>query len=138
MGAQSSIEYKMTFEDIQRKIEKPGSCIIINTLPTDMQTCIIPTTVNCNDEERIINELLNSNNETEIVIYGINNNDESCMKKYFQLQKLGFTKIYIYIGGMFEWMMLQDIYGPELFPTTSQELDIMRYKPAPASLLNVR
>ena len=29
---------------------------------------------------------------------------------------------------MFEWLLLQDIYGNELFPTTSKELDILKYK----------
>ena len=30
---------------------------------------------------------------------------------------------------MFEWLCLQDIYGDELFPTTSRELDIYKYRP---------
>jgi hypothetical protein len=29
---------------------------------------------------------------------------------------------------MFEWLLLQDIYGKELFPTTKKELDLLRYK----------
>jgi len=37
--------------------------------------------------------------------------------------------IYIYPGGIFEWLCLQDIYGDELFPTTKKELDILKYKP---------
>ena len=49
-------------------------------------------------------------------------------KKYEQLVGLGFTNVYIYVGGMFEWLLLQDIYGQDLFPTTSKELDILKYK----------
>ena len=30
---------------------------------------------------------------------------------------------------MFEWLMLQDIYGEKEFPTTKRELDILKYKP---------
>jgi hypothetical protein len=45
-----------------------------------------------------------------------------------QLQSLGFNKIYIYSGGLFEWMLLQDIYGKDLFQTTSIEVDILKYK----------
>jgi hypothetical protein len=30
---------------------------------------------------------------------------------------------------MFEWLLLQDIYGAASFPTTSKELDILKYKP---------
>ena len=37
--------------------------------------------------------------------------------------------VFIYSGGMFEWLCLQDIYGNELFPTTKKELDILKYKP---------
>ena len=60
----------------------------------------------------------------------MNNNDESVIRKYKQLVSLGFQNIYIYLGGMFEWLLLQDIYGNDNFPTTSRELDIMKYKPS--------
>ena len=30
---------------------------------------------------------------------------------------------------MFEWLLLQDIYGNDNFPTTSKDLDILKYKP---------
>jgi len=33
---------------------------------------------------------------------------------------------------LFEWLLLQDIYGSEEFPTTSHELDILKYKPMSA------
>ena len=49
-------------------------------------------------------------------------------EKYNQLVQLGFTNISVYIGGLFEWMLLQDIYGDTSFPTTSKQLDILRYK----------
>ena len=49
--------------------------------------------------------------------------------KYEQLVKLGFINVYIYSGGMFEWLCLQDIYSSDLFPTTKKELDILKYKP---------
>ena len=42
--------------------------------------------------------------------------------------ELGFTNIYIYAGGLFEWLCLQDIYGSSSFPTTKKELDILKYK----------
>ena len=29
---------------------------------------------------------------------------------------------------MFEWLLLQEIYGDENFPTISRELDILKYK----------
>ena len=30
---------------------------------------------------------------------------------------------------MFEWLMLQEIYGEENFPTTTRLLDLLKYKP---------
>jgi len=40
---------------------------------------------------------------------------------------LGFLNIYVYLGGIFEWLLLQDIYGDEEFPTTSKIIDILKY-----------
>ena len=52
------------------------------------------------------------------------------IKKWEQLQTLGFKNVYIYAGGLFEWLCLQDIYGEEEFPTIGAELDILKYRPA--------
>jgi hypothetical protein len=35
----------------------------------------------------------------------------------------------MYTGGLFEWMLLQDIYGDAEFPTTSRELDVLKFRP---------
>ena len=45
-----------------------------------------------------------------------------------ETRKLGFQNVYIYVGGLFEWVLLQDIYGMEDFPTTKQERDHLKYK----------
>ena len=37
------------------------------------------------------------------------------LKKYRQLVDLGFSNVYIYTGGLFEWLLLQDIYGSTNF-----------------------
>ena len=47
---------------------------------------------------------------------------------YNQLKQLGFTNIYVYPGGIFEWLCLQDIFGTELFKTKGQELNILKFK----------
>ena len=62
------------------------------------------------------------------MIYGKNCNDEKLISKYKQLIDLGFINVNIYAGGMFEWLLLQDIYGDDNFPTTSRELDILKYR----------
>jgi hypothetical protein len=72
----------------------------------------------------------------KIIIYGRNCNDEKIYSKYSQLNSLGFYNLYVYCGGLFEWLMLQDIYGRDEFPTTKKELDILKYKPSKA--LNIQ
>ena len=140
MGNKTS-QIKISFDEVQNKIKGANgtaianitTCIFINTLPENKQACLIPTTTVSSDEEGTINKLLKNNSDVEIIIYGMNNNDESVIRKYKQLVSLGFQNIYIYLGGMFEWLLLQDIYGNDNFPTTSRELDIMKYKPSKKS-----
>jgi len=133
----------VNFEDVQRCIRnRNNQFIILNTLPPNLQSCLISSTINANEEESMINQILSSNNNSwfpsshknnignvTIIIYGKNNNEQNVFNKYNQLQTLGFSQVYIYPGGMFEWLLLQDIYGESEFPTTSRELDILRYKP---------
>ena len=68
------------------------------------------------------------NKNVNIIIYGMNCNDESIYKKYSQLMNLGFVNIGVYVGGMFEWLLLQDIYGNDYFKTTTVENDFLKYK----------
>ena len=130
MGNQiSSSINRLNFEDIQEAIKNKDKYIIINTLEANNQYCLIPNTIDFKQEETIINHLMTSNPEKNIIIYGKNTNDMSIYDKYEQLIKLGFRNVYIYPGGMFEWLCLQDIYSHELFPTSKKELDILKYKP---------
>ena len=126
MGNTKSVQ-KVNFEDIQflLKNKKP---ILINTLDQTDQTCLIKGTISIMEEEQVINSYMKKNINVTIVIYDKNSNSEKLLKKYNQLLSLGFYNIYIYPGGLFEWLCLQDIYGFENFPTTSKELDILRYK----------
>jgi hypothetical protein len=135
MGNSQSIT-KINYEDMQNIINKPEFYLIINTLPNNEQNCLIFNTVNADNEENDVNTCLKENKNVKIVIYGKNSNDETVQKKVQQLTTLGFNSIYIYSGGLFEWLLLQDIYGTQLFPTTSTELDILKYKSP--SLINIR
>jgi len=131
MGNQSSSIQRLNFEDIQYANANTNKYIIINTLPISEQSCLIPNTIHFSNEESIINDLVSTiNNDKYIIIYGRNSNDMSIYDKYEQLTKLGFINIFIYPGGIFEWLCLQDIYSNELFPTTKKELDILKYKPS--------
>jgi hypothetical protein len=127
MGNAASIR-KINCEDMQKACKNTNNYIIINTLDTSMQKCLILNTTKIENEEALINSIIKKTKNKNIIIYGRNCNDEKVYKKYEQLVSLGFTNVYVYIGGMFEWLLLQDIYGSELFPTTSNELDILKYK----------
>ena len=131
MGNKVLSSIKLNYEDIQYllKLKDKEKYILINTLDNSEQECLILNTVRSDKEEYIINSLLNKNKSYKIIIYGKNCNDEKIFNKYNQLISLGFNNVYIYIGGLFEWLLLQDIYGEIEFPTTKKELDILKYKP---------
>lgn len=130
MGNTQSISIKLNYEDIQYLLQHPSGYLLINTLPNHEQSCLIPRTVNIHEEETIINACIKTRlSDVKIVIYGKNCNDDKIYHKYQQLKSLGFTHVYMYIGGLFEWLLLQDIYGEKEFPTTSKELNILKYKP---------
>jgi len=122
---------KLSFEDIQFAIQHHEQFIIINTLPTHEQSCLIKSTISHKEEEPTINGLLQHYGlaEKKIIIYGRNNIDETVTAKYDQLTNLGFQSVYLYVGGLFEWLILQDIYGKDEFPTTTYMLDLLKYKP---------
>jgi hypothetical protein len=127
MGNTQSMK-KINYEDMQSVIKNPEIYLIINTLPPSEQQCLIVNTTLASDEEILINKFMKENKSIRIIIYGKNCNDESINKKYQQLYSLGFYNLFVYLGGMFEWLMLQDIYGKDLFPTTKKELDLLKYK----------
>ena len=118
---------KVGYERIQRLT---NNSILLNTLENINQDILIINTLVSSSEEDYINNLIqNRDYSKEIVIYGKNSCDESVIQKYIQLKNYGFINLLIYAGGLFEWLLLQDIYGDELFPTTNKTLDILRYKP---------
>ena len=129
MGQKHSYIKKVNFEDIKQIVKNPKKFILINTLKIDDQTCLISGTIDVNKEEGVINNCLKHKKNVKIILYGKNSNEISLFKKYEQLINLGFTNVYLYPGGLFEWLCLQDIYGYEEFPTTTKELDILKFKP---------
>ena len=129
MGNTSSIVSQyVSYEDVQ-EIIKNKRCILINTLFVDEQSCLIKNTLSIDKEIQSMNKLLDTLDYDKICIYGKNYMDKSIYKKYNQLKKLYCQNIYIYSGGLFEWLTLQDIFGKENFPTNKIELDILKYKP---------
>jgi len=139
MGNSYSMK-KINYEDMQTVVKNPELYMLINTLPVNSQECLISTTVSVDKEEAIINKYLKENRGIKIIVYGKNCNDELVDKKYQQLLSLGFNNVYAYMGGLFEWLLLHDIYGKELFPVNNanaskKNIDILKFKPPP--LLNI-
>jgi len=134
MGNSQSIK-KINYEDMQTVIKNSEIYLLINTLPSTNQECLIINTVSIDQEEAIINKYMKENRSIRIIIYGKNCNDEQVDTKYQQLVSLGFYNVFIYRGGIFEWLLLQDIFGKDLFPTNKKELDILKYKAPP--VLNI-
>ena len=129
MGQNHSYIKKVNFEDIKQIVKNPNKFILINTLKINNQNCLITGTIDVKKEEVVINNCLKHKKNVKIILYGKNSNEVSLFKKYEQLTNLGFTNVYLYPGGLFEWLCLQDIYGYEEFPTTTKELDILKFKP---------
>jgi hypothetical protein len=131
----SGSKNRINFEDVQAIVSGSGSngnMIMISTLPTEFQKCVIRGTIPAENEEVLMNNIISGKDvrgdNITVVVYGKNAADETVTEKYDQLIKLGMPRVCIYTGGMFEWLLLQDVYGAELFPTTGNELDILRYR----------
>jgi len=125
MGLEQSVIQYASFEDIKKTTE--NNYILINTLPSTEQNCLINNTVSIENEVTSVEQAIKD--KSIIIIYGYNTNDSTIYKKYKQIrQQLRHIKVFIYAGGMFEWLLMQDIYGKDEFITTSNELDIIKYK----------
>lgn len=135
--------FKVGFEEVSQTIQKKQG-FVINTLSSEKQGCLIHGSLTVDQEIAEINDLLeNGDFQTKIIIYGLNHTDETVIKKHTQLCSMGFQQVRVYLGGMFEWLLLQDIYGNEQFPTTNPPpADILSYclgvrsKMAPSRLLH--
>ena len=127
MGNSISLTRNINFEDMQFSINEKKT-LIINTLDAHQQSCLIAGTLDIDREIELLNAQLKKNKDVQVIIYGMNATDKTCVKKYEQLMKLGFWNVYIYVGGLFEWLLLQDVYGADLFPTTAVKVDLLKYK----------
>ena len=91
--------------------------ILIHTMD-NKQHLLIHGTLTADCEEEAINFAIDKNEFNKlIVVYGKNTQSlDSLVKKQKQLAALGFKNVKMYIGGLFEWALLQDIYGSKEFP----------------------
>jgi hypothetical protein len=112
----NGISNLVNFEKL-KEMQKEGATMI-HTMDESEKVLIVGTVVAEKEIEKI-NKMISKNDyEKDIIIYGRNCHEyEKLMKKQKQLASLGFKNVYIYLGGMFEWLLLQDVYGPKEFPT---------------------
>jgi len=113
---------KISPEEMQTILKTPDKYIIIHTLTSEYQDYIIPGTVQDTREESIINEMLTRIDipDKPIIVYGKNARDETPVTKTKQLKSLGLHDLSIYSGGMFEWLLLNEVYGDTEFPVQVQ------------------
>ena len=114
------------YYEVKDRIRK--DIILLNTMPMNRQDCLIKGTMKANYEEDYMNQLLKTNKNKEIILYGLHHTDLSVIKKYNQLKKLGFKNVHIYFGGMFEWLLLQEVFGTINFEIDGSLKDIIDYK----------
>jgi hypothetical protein len=120
------------FEDVKYALRHSSQIVLINTLSNLEQGTLIYGTLPYDKEESIINQWLEKRQtHIHMILYGKHSTDDSAVKKQKQLVALGFTKVFVYVGGLFEWLLLQDIYGTTEFPTTTPCKDILKYRPPP-------
>jgi hypothetical protein len=122
---QSSSYPRCSFQELQ---QKKGEFILINTLPLTKQNFLIHGTIPGVQESERINEYIYKNKKIEIIIYGLDYQDLSVYKKFAQLKSLGFVNVFIYMGGLFEWALLQEVYGTNFktFGVLSDPLDVYK------------
>ena len=124
------------FEDVKHAIRLgPAKFILINTFEQDF---MIQGTVSSEREEIVINAQLTDYTKPDvpIIIYGRNSCDDSVDLKEKQMRALGLDDIYVYRGGMFEWLLMGDVFGTDMFPVSKRDLgtvkgtvDILKYAP---------
>ena len=126
----SSVKEYVGFEDIKHAIRNTREFILINTLPSNEQDVLIFGTLPCDREEVTINEQISNYRTPDlpVIVYGRNCSDTTVVQKQEQLTSLGVKDVYLYMGGMFEWLLMQDVYGFDEFPTTTKICDILKFR----------
>lgn len=127
MGGLLSKEHSPLIGYRELKTYIKSGATIINTLPLDQQGVLIRGTTTASNEIDVVNRSLQES-DSVICVYGRNCYDNSVFEKYKQLRDLNARNVFVYNGGMFEWLLLNDIYGEGLFPTTGKDPDILLFK----------
>jgi hypothetical protein len=121
---------KIGFEDVKIALSNPHNYVLINTMPEHIQDCLIPGTIMARDETAFMDHLLENKiaHKRTFILYGKNASDDTVYKKHDDLVQLGIEDVHVYSGGLFEWLLLQDIYGADNFGTTQKNPDLLKYR----------
>jgi rhodanese-related sulfurtransferase len=114
-------------------ISKDSKHFLIHVMEKEDEDLLIKGTLSINEEIEKMNSLLSLEKmNVTIVIYGKNTDDVSkVIGRYRQLNDMGFSNVYVYLGGLFEWLLLQEIYGNDEIKTNNIcKKNILDYKPA--------
>jgi hypothetical protein len=102
--------------------------ILINTLPTTEQECVLTGTLSCEEELTCINRYIENNDwSLHIYVYGRNCSDTTVLAKYNRLRQYGFTHVHMYVGGLFEWLLLQELLGSDVCRTTTRPPNLLHF-----------
>ena len=138
MGNSESSIKKVNFDDIiniskdSKELTKNNN-ILIHVMEKEDQELLIKNTLLIDEEIERINSILSFRKmDVTIVIYGKNTDDISkVIGKYRKLCDMGFSNVYVYLGGLFEWLLLQEIYGNDEIKTNIVcKKNILDYKPS--------
>jgi hypothetical protein len=92
------------FELMDKIYNQKASFKLINALgPIQFAKARIPTSVNSNTKEEILQKM---SRKDEIVIYSTNSICYKSRVLYYQLESLGYRKIWHFSGGLEEWCNL--------------------------------
>ncbi len=130
MGNQSSdcsVDGASSFNAVRRR---PSTAWLINTLPPHDQRCRIAGTLSVEAEIAAVNGC-RARDAQLVVVYGRHSTDLSARAKREQLLGLGFVHVEVYVGGLFEWLMLREVFGAEEFPVDGTPPDdLLAFAPA--------
>ena len=130
MGSTQSLFY-VNYCDMQNAINSEKT--IIHIMNVGDENILIKNTLTAQLEiERINNYLDSGKTDIDIYIYGYSNADfNKLLQRQKQLNRLGFKNVYVYFGGMFEWLLLREVYGQSEFPINGTDIgkviDILKY-----------
>ena len=112
MGNTLSSANSVSYKDVKKYTDmNSNNYVLVSTLADDRQHCLIPGTLPSHDEVARITAIIKEKRQRDMIvhIYGENYADNKIMIQYKKLVSIGFKNVYIYPGGMFEWLCLQEI-----------------------------